>query len=248
MRRCAVITALLVVACTCGRQEASEPTPVAIDPVECTQAWVGEGDAVPRPLREWERLTLEEAARSLGMRPECENRVNEGAYTVWSCEWSGDEWGFSVDVMEFDDPEDAAWMVKDPYPGEHFVQEDNFVLQIEARNGACGEHLLEGVLSEARPETHDDRSVRSALEARGWGVEECTTESFDGIHSVDCTAFRGRDLSVQLDVGWRGEGAGERRKMEREDGLAWWWYASGESTAIVHDGVAARALATLMVP
>ncbi len=247
MRRFVPITALLV-ACTCGeRQELSEP-PVVVAPVGCGQAWTGQGDLAPRPVSEWERLTLEEAARGLGMSPECENRVREGAYTVWSCEWSGDEWGFSVDLMEFDNPEDASWAVKDPYPGEVFVQEDSFVLQIEARNGACGEQLLEGVLSETRPETQNDQSVRSALEARGWGVEECTMESFDGTHSIDCTAFRGQDHAVQFDVAWSGDGAGERRKTEREDGLAWWWYVSGESTAIVHDGVAARALATLMVP
>ncbi len=253
MRRLTALAfAAPIFACTCG-DVAEEPGPApkgsapAAGPVACTELWAGEGDVSPRPIASWDRMTLEEAAQGLGLAHTCDDRERVGAYQTWSCEFLGDPWGFSVAVMEFDTVEDAEWAVKDPYPGEYFQREDRHVLQVEARNGACGEALLKAVLGSEGPHTQTDKTLAYSLDARGWPVEECSSETVDGQTTLDCTAMRGQDNALQLDMTWAGDDAGPLDEQEREDGLAWWWFEHGEATAIVHDSVAAKALAGLLV-
>jgi hypothetical protein len=256
--------ALVAMACTCGdpaveplveptEQDAAEDDAPGVETVppaaivSCEDTWTG-GQVATAPLADWDTKALEAAAISLEMTSECEEPANEGAYTAHICEWSGPKYGFTVALLDYDREEDAIYAAEDPYPGEHFVRDGSRLLHIEARNGPCGEAMLSAVVGRTAPEDYNSMSLSQAMASASWQVEECDHQSFDGTSSLECTAFLGDDLSLQLDLGWVGPTAGAQVETETDDGIAWWWFTSGETTAIVHDARAARLLAGLMVP
>ena len=261
MRPVLALYLLVAMACTCGDAavETVPPDVPADAPlagletvppaaiVSCESTWNG-GQVATRALADWDIQGLEAAAASLEMTSECEEPADEGAYTAHICEWSGPKYGFTVALLDYEREEDAVYTAKDPYPGEHFVRDGSRLLHIEARNGPCGEEMLSAMVGRTAPQDHTSMSLSRAMASASWQVEECNHESFDGNSTLECTAFLGEDLSVQLDLGWVGPSAGVQVETETDDGIAWWWFSSGESTAIVHDARAARKLAGLMLP
>lgn len=259
MRRALPIIGALCLACTCNKPpleeveaevdaELEQPAPV-VPPaakVTCPQVYPG-GEVTPRPLAEWDREAFEATAKDLEMTPDCDDEADEGAYTATRCEWSGERWGFSVASLEFQREEDAVYAAENPYPGEFFARDGVHVLHIEARNGVCGDQLLEAVVGRVPPENYTSSiALSDAVKASGWTPEECSQDAYDSHSTLKCAAVYGEDLSVEMELEWMGPSAGMEGKKETDDGIGWWWYDTGQALAVVHDGRAARALGSLM--
>lgn len=254
MRRALPIVGALCLACTCNpppvdpevEVEAQAPVVPPAAKVTCPQVYPG-GEITPRPPAKWDREAFEATAKALEMTADCADKADEGAYSARRCEWSGERWGFSVAALEFLREEDAVYAVEDPYPGEFFARDGVHVLHIEARNGVCGNELLEAVIGRVPPETYTSSlALSNAVSASGWTPEECSLDLFDSQTSLKCAAVYGADLSVEMELEWAGPSAGTEGKKETDDGIGWWWYDTGEALAVVHDGRAARALGSLM--
>jgi hypothetical protein len=180
--------------------------------------WSGTGSPVASIEDLFDASKLQSMGRKLDFNVECYDIDEYDGDKELDCSFWNEKWAFDIEVSNFRSSQDAKWEVEDPWIGEAYERQGNWVLGVDAQNGSCAKALLDGIVpaKEATRNFDEDR-IKKAIKAAGWQIGEygCSMEKYDGTMSFDCPTVKGKKLEGSVSISYEIEG-GSRVDEERE--------------------------------
>lgn len=222
---------------------ASTPPTAAAGTLDC-KPWTGTGSPVASIEELFDASKLQSHGRKLDMNVECYDVEEYDGDLDLDCDFWNDTWAFDIEISKFRSSQDAKWQVEDPWVGEAHSRQGNWVLSVEAQNGACAKGLMDAIVpANTHLNTFDEDRIISGIKANGWGLGEggCSMEKYDGDLSFDCPMVKGEKLEGSFSLSYEIEG-GSRIEEEREldSGYYYLRQAYGYASCSVDDSTSAQ--------
>ncbi len=226
----------------------ADPAPAvaaAAGPVECSP-WTGTGTPVASIQELFDASKLQSMGRKLDFNVECYDIDEYDGDRELDCNFWNDRWAFDIEVSSFRSSQDAKWEVEDPWVGEAYQRQGNWVLGIDAQNGSCAKALLDGIVpANEATRNFDEPRIIKGIQAAGWKLDEggCSMEKYDGTMSFDCPMVQGGKLEASVSISYEIEG-GSRIEEERELDSGYYYIrqAYGYASCSVDDTASAQNL------
>jgi len=213
--------------------------------------WTGTGTPVASIEELFDTDKLQSMGRKLDMNVECYDIDTYDGDEELDCNFWNDKWAFDIEVSKFRSSQDAKWEIEDPWAGEAYRRQGNWVLNVDAQNGTCAKLLMDTVVPKNEPlkSFNEDRIV-SAIKAAGWTIGDggCSMEKYDGDMSFDCPMENGSKLEGSFSLNYEIDG-GSRVEEEREIDSGYYYLrqAYGYASCSIDDTASAEALLKALI-
>ncbi len=227
------------------------PTPSAAAGAPGCEPWTGTGTPVADIEDLFDAAKLQSVGRKLDMNVECYDIEEYDGDLELDCSFWNDSWAFDIEVSKFRSSQDAKYEVEDPWVGEAYKRQGNWVLAIEAENGSCARKLMDAIIpADTHLKTFDEARIISGIKATGWALGEggCSMEKYDGDMSFSCPMVKGSKLEGSFSLSYEIEGGGRiDEEREIDSGSAYLRQAYGYASCNVDDTVAAQNMLKALV-
>jgi hypothetical protein len=240
-----------------ANEPSSEPSDGAAAPaaagggeVSCSP-WTGTGNPASSIEELFDANKLATLGRKLDLNVDCYDIEEYDGDKELDCNFWNARWDFDVEITKFRSSQDAGWEVEDPWVGEAYLRQGNWVLGVDASNGTCAKAMLDSIVPPGQPvKGMTEQRVIDAIKAAGWRLGEygCSVEKYDGERSIDCPALKGKELEASISLSYEIEG-GDRLDEEREldSGHAYLRQAYAYGSCGIDDSVSARNMLKALV-
>ncbi len=200
----------------------SAPAPAAKGGEGSCAPWSGTGTPVSSIEDLFDASKLQSMGRKLDMNVECYDIDEYDGNKELDCDFWNEQWAFDIEVSKFRSSQDAKWQVEDPWVGEAYAREGNWVLGVDAENGSCAKSIMDAVIPKNTAlKNFDEAKIVKGIKGQGWAIADggCSMEKYDGDLSFDCPMENGKSLEGSIlallrDRRWqpdrRGARAGQR--------------------------------------
>ncbi len=222
--------------------DAPAPAPVAGAP-DC-KPWTGTGTPVSSIEALFDASKLASMGRKLDLNVDCYDVEEYDGDLDLDCNFWNESWDFDISVMKFRSSQDAKWEVEDPWVGEAYERQGNWVLEVDAGNGPCAKALLDSIVpANTHLKEFDEARIIAGIKANGWQLGEggCSVEKYDGDMSFDCPMVKGKALEGSVSISYEIEGGGRiEEERELDSGHAYLRQAYGYGSCGVDDTASAK--------
>ncbi len=229
----------------------SDPAPAVAGGTGSCAPWSGTGTPVSSIDELFDASKLQSLGRKLDMNVECYDIDEYDGNKELDCDFWNDTWAFDIEVSKYRSSQDAKWQVEDPWVGEAYARQGNWVLGVDAQNGSCAKAIMDSVVPKNEAlKKFDEARIIKGIKAEGWAIADggCSMEKYDGDLSFDCPMEKGKGLEGSFSLSYEIEG-GSRIDEEREldSGYYYLRQAYGYASCSIDDTASAQAMLKVLL-